>query len=327
MKLAPLFIVLILAFSCNKNDDAIENPNPDGKGLLENQKITVSGLERNYHLYIPQNPINAPIVLLFHGNKSNNDEIIGIDRSFLNRDIKAPYKVWLTLAEQENIILVIPNGSEGSGGDNGWNDCRNDATGNPVSDDVLFSTDLIDFVVNQYEANAAKVYAVGTSNGGQMSIRLAHEIPNKLAAFAAVVAANPVDSQCANSTVPISALFMNGTEDPINPYAGGDMAGDRGKVFSAQETIDYWVDRNKIAATPITTDFTDTDTTDNCTVKKHLYTSGATNVEVAFYEVIGGGHTEPSIAERYGNLFKAIVKEQNGDIEMAEEVWNFFKNK
>lgn len=334
MKKIQLLFLLTLVLSCNKNDDVTIDPEND-RGLLENQKIDISGVERDYHLYIPQNPENAPVVFLFHGNKSDNDQIIGIDRSVLNRTLKAPYKVWLTIAEQENIILVIPKGSEGSTGDNGWNDCRNDAVGNPDSNDVLFSSRLIDVVLDTYKADAAKVYAVGTSNGGHMAMRLAQEMPDKLTAFAAVVASNPVNSQCTNSTVPISALIMNGTDDPINPIGGGLVGlggatqGNRGEVLSGQETIGYWVSRNQTDTTPITTDFSDLNTSDNSTVRKHIYTNGVNNTEVAFYEVIGGGHTEPSIAERYTNAFKDIfmLEEQNGDIEMANEVWGFFKTK
>jgi len=240
---------------------------------------------------------------------------------------KAPYGEWERIATAENLILLVPNGTDGSNGHRGWNDCRNDSSGNPVVDDVLFIETLIDDVVRVYGANASKVFASGTSNGGHMAMRLANEIPNKLTAFAAIVASNSRNSKCSIATTPISALFMNGTEDPINPFEGGEMLGNRGEVDSAQETIDYWVNRNQTETSPEITNFTDADTSDKSTVKKHLYTNGVNNTEVAFYEIVGGGHTEPSIAERYSNAFKIIVKEQNGDIEMADEVWNFFKNK
>ncbi len=312
--------LIALTVSCHKDDDS--NPlSPGEQGWHKNQTIDVSGTSRNYHMYLPENVTNAPIVILLHGNRSNKDEIMG----FTN--VKAPYKVWENIALQENVILIVPDGTNGSSDHRGWNDCRNDANGNPDANDVLFIDKLIDFVLNEHQADASKVFAVGTSNGGHMAMRLAQEIPDKLTAFAAIVASNPVNSQCTNATLPISALFMNGTEDPINPYDGGEMASNRGEVFSGQETIDYWVNRNQTDTTPTVTDLADTDTSDNSTVKKHLYINGANNTEVVFYEVIGGGHTEPSISERYSNVFKAIVKEQNGDIEMATEVWNFFKNK
>jgi poly(3-hydroxybutyrate) depolymerase len=51
----------------------------------------------------------------------------------------------------------------------------------------------------------------------------------------------------------------------------------------------------------------------------------STQVTVEHYEVVGGGHTEPSVAQRYGPIYKAIVGSQNGDIEMADEVWSFFE--
>lgn len=111
-----LYLVVILATGCNKNDNNIIDQDPNAgpeTGLLENRKIVVSGEERDYHLYIPQNPVNAPVVMLFHGNESNNDEILDLT------NVKAPYKIWLDIAAQENIILVLPNGSEGSCGDNG----------------------------------------------------------------------------------------------------------------------------------------------------------------------------------------------------------------
>lgn len=322
VKLIALHFLLFFVLACNKSDNGSTEPDPEpNTGLVENLKIDISGQERNYHLYIPQNAVNAPIVLLFHGNRSNHNELLGLT------GVKAPYKIWLELAQQENILLIVPNGSEGLGGNNGWNDCRSDALGNPDSNDMLFASSLLDFVTNEYQADSSKVFAVGTSNGGHMALRLAQEIPNKLKAIAVIAAANPVNTQCANSTVPISTLFINGTDDPILPFEGGEMPSNRGEVYSSQETIDYWVNRNETDATPVVTDLPDIDTSDDCTIKKHLYLNGTNNTEVAFYEVIDGGHTEPSIAERYSNLFKLIVGEQNGDVEMTDEVWDFFKTK
>ncbi len=316
-----LYVAMATVLSrCDKGDTP-PPPAVDGSGWHTDQTIAISGSNRNYHLYIPENAMNAPIVFLLHGNRGSNDELMGFTGQ------KAPYKVWETIAKQQDLILVVPNGSNGSGGHRGWNDCRNDAEGNPSSDDVLFLGNLIDFVIKEYQGDKSKVFAVGTSNGGHMAIRLAHEIPGKLTAFAAIVASRTANSQCTNSTIPISALFMQGTEDPINPYEGGQISGNRGEVLSAQETIAFWVNRNQTDTTPMTTDFADINTSDNCTIKRYLYSNGDNNTEVAFYEVIGGGHTEPSIVERYGNLFKVVVKEQNGDIEMANEVWDFFKTK
>ena len=85
------------------------------------------------------NPVGLEHNLLFHANKSSSDLIFGLGTV---RELPAPYKVWLNIAQQENIILIVPNGTN-----KGWNDCRNDASGNPNSDDVLFTKNLIDFAL------------------------------------------------------------------------------------------------------------------------------------------------------------------------------------
>lgn len=311
-------ILFLLLLGCNKNDDS----SPDlEKGLLKNQSISIAGADRNYHMFIPNNPTNAPVVFLFHGNGGSSDDMLGLT------NIKAPYKIWLNIASQENLILVVPNGTVGSSGSRGWNDCRNDAATNPTSNDVLFINTLLDFVKAKYNSNNSKVYTVGTSNGGHFSIRLAQEIPNRITAFASIVASNSVNSQCTSSTIKVSALFMNGTDDPILPYNGGQMASNRGEVFSTENTITYWVQRNGTITTPEVSNLTDMNTNDGSTVTKSLYKNGGNGTEVVLYKINNGGHTEPSIAERYSSIFLLAVGKQNGDIEMANEVWNFFKTK
>lgn len=310
--------MIALALGCKKK----ENPTITiEKGLLKNQVLNVAGLDRTYHLYIPENPTNAPVVMLFHGNGGSHDDILGLT------GIKAPYKIWLDLAQQENLILVVPNGTLGSSNSRGWNDCRADAATNPTTNDVQFVIDLLDFVKAKYNSNNSKIFAVGTSNGGHFAIRLAQEIPNRITAFASLVAANAVNSKCTNSNTKISALFMNGTNDPIMPYMGGQMASNRGEVFSTDNTIAYWVQRNATNTTPEITNINDSNTNDNSTVTKYLYKNGADNTEVALYKINSGGHTEPSIAQRYSPLYLLTVGNQNGDMEMAQEIWTFFKTK
>ncbi|MFK7809357.1 MAG: PHB depolymerase family esterase [Saprospiraceae bacterium] len=317
MNRLTLLILLCFVLGCNRNeiDPEVE------KGLLQNQVMTSGGIDRNYHLYVPDNSMNAPVVLLFHGNGGNYNDVLGLS------NVKAPYKAWLDLAVEEDLIIAVPNGTLGSNNKRGWNDCRNDASTNPTVDDVQFIEELLDYIQSEYNSNASKVFAVGTSNGGHFSIRLAEEIPDKITAFAAIVASNSVNSKCNNSSTPISALFMNGTEDSFLPYDGGQMASNRGEVFSTENTIQYWVDKNATDTVAEISNFTNSNTSDNSTVTKHLYANGQNGTEVALYEIENGGHTEPSLVERYSDLYLLIVGNQNGDIEMATEVWDFFKTK
>lgn len=320
MKFTHLIISMIFLLSACGGKNASSLDPVHENALLESQSFSVSNVERQYHLYLPADPETASIVILLHGNGGSSDQILGLTGA------KAPHKVWLNVAQEENIILVIPNGSLGPNDKRGWNDCRNDAPTNPDLDDVDFLSELISFVKRRYGSNEAKVFSVGTSNGGHMAMRLAMAIPEKLDAIAFIVASKPVNSECAESTVPLSVLMMNGTDDPILPYDGGQIGSDRGEVLSAVKTINYWTNRNQSDATPIETGIADNDPDDDSTIKRYSYRNGTANTIVEHYEVIGGGHTEPSIAQRYSGLFKLVVGNQNGDIEMATEILNFFKS-
>lgn len=109
--------------------------------------------------------------------------------------------------------LAIPNGLYTSENEKGWNDCRSDAVTNSNADDVQFISNLIDKILTTYQANSDRTYISGSSNGGHMCIKLAQTIPQKITAFASIDAANSVNSECFNSTIPVSALFMNGTSE------------------------------------------------------------------------------------------------------------------
>ena len=316
-KLLIFILILLFLISCKEN----ELPEEVKKGLIKNNKIIVQDEQREYHLFLPNDLKDCSVVFLLHGNGGSADDMIG------ETGVKAPYKVWLTLASQSNFIVVIPNGNKGTNNKRGWNDCREEATQNPTSDDLLFLDTLLETIQTTYKTNPKKVFVVGTSNGGHMAIRLAQEIPQKITAFAVIAAAMPYNSTCITSSIPISALFMNGTDDPILPYNGGQIAGNRGEVFSTAATINYWIERNETFDQPVFTDFMNSDIEDNCTIESYLYTNSATSTQTILYKTINGGHTEPSRVERYSNFFLTIVGNQNADVEMAEEIWKFFEEK
>lgn len=314
-----LFLLLFNLLACQGNDnstDLIET------GLLTGNSISINDIEREYVLFIPENQNNSPLVILLHGNGDNAERLIGEAD-----DSAAPYRIWKEIASANNLILAIPNGTIGPTEDRGWNDCRSDAPSNPASDDTTFINSLIDRISTNYSIDLSRVYVNGTSNGGHMAFRLIQEIPERIAAIAAIVATMPENSECTASQEPISVLLMNGTDDPISPYGGGDIVQDRGSVLSTDATVDYWISRNQTDTTPFTTSLENINQEDNSTVDKFLYSEGLNDTEVVLFRINNGGHTAPSIAERYSEFFKAIVGEQNGDIEMARETWLFFEDK
>jgi len=319
MKPSSLCLLVILLFACSSSD---EEPGTPPSGLIEDLTLTVNGIPRTYTLYVPTAQNNSPVVLLLHGKSDDAAGLLGVDPTR-----NSPYRLWQDIADRENLILVVPNGGTNNSGVQGWNDCRGDGSGNPGFDDSSFIAALLDEVASTYSVDANRVYVNGTSNGGHLAYRLAQEIPDRLTAIAMVIAANPGDPECVEANIPISVLIMNGTGDPIMPYTGGIMAFNRGSVLSTDESIQYWVDRNKTDPTPDFVLVDDINTDDGSYIERFHYTNGTNQTEVLLYRIISGGHTEPSIVERYNSLFLLAVGAQNGDIEMAEEIWSFFKGK
>jgi len=294
--------------------------------LLKDQHLIVDGSRRSFDLFIPDSRSAgaAPLVLLLHGHAGDADVITGENHR------PAPYRVWLDIAEREQLVLVIPDGEKGADGYRGWNDCRADTANNPRTDDVAFIDRLIEVVAANYPIDRSRVYASGTSNGGMMVYRLALERSATFAAVAPVVAAMPARSQCGAPVEPVPILIMNGSADPFVPWRGGAVGrgdkarAERGTVTSTADTVRFWVNHNAITAAPVSRDLPDIDPYDHSTVHVTGYRGGRDRSEVVLYEVRGGGHTEPSLAERYGFLFRLVLGPQNGDVEMAEAIWRFF---
>lgn len=294
----------------------------DVEGYSTNQTLVSEGIERTYDLYTPDSNFQdkRPLVILIHGHLGSAEKIMNQNN---------PNRGWLSVALRENFIVAIPNGLVGPDGYTGWNDCRKDNTTNTEADDLGFIRLLIQTLIREKAVDPSRVYVTGTSNGGHLSLRLALEAPELIAAAAPVVASMPKISECKASGRPIPVLFINGTADPLMPYAGGQIGKktkkeNRGTALSVDESIAWWVKNNGASPDANHTDFPDRDPNDGSTASMYYYPGPA---PVALIRVAGGGHTEPSLSHHYRALFRLIVDGQNKDFETAEVVWNFFKDK
>ncbi len=164
-----------------------------------------------------------------------------------------------------------------------------------------------------------------------MALRLAVELPDKIAAVAATAAAMPDQSQCPPPTVPISVLFMNGTADNHLPYTGGTIGdpprADHGSVYSTDDSVHIWTTLDQTETSAVEYTFPDLDPEDGSTVTRFTYSNGISGTAIVLYKITGGGHSAPSILQQYSPLFEQYFGKQNHDIEMVNEVWNFFKTK
>ena len=186
-----------------------------------------------------------------------------------------------------------------------WNDARVSnrfAARVEGYDDVAFTRSAIDLLVRRYNGDPSRVYAVGFSNGGQMVIRLVHEIPNLLAGAAVISATQPAAENFAPGAPaepgdhPLPIMLVHGTKDPLVPYAGGmtSMWGlrPRGLGLSAAETARYYAQRNGIDADPIIESVTADPTGKGRSVEALRYRQND-HPQVDLYTVRGGGHAIP----------------------------------
>ncbi len=145
-----------------------------------NKVLISGGIERTYDLYDPYPNIEAkrPLVVVLHGHTGSSQKIMNEHN---------PNRAWLDVAGRENFIVVIPNGLVGPDGFTGWNDCRKDNTTNTDTDDLGFIKLLILTLIREKKVDPERVYLTGTSNGGHLSLRVALEAPELIAAAAPVL--------------------------------------------------------------------------------------------------------------------------------------------
>ncbi|MBT9595170.1 MAG: prolyl oligopeptidase family serine peptidase [Vitreoscilla sp.] len=186
---------------------------PQLSGTLGKASMEVAGVKRSYRTYVPKGlPKGAPLVLVLHGSGEGPQAIrVGTGYGFER------------LADQHGFAVAYP---KSFGFD--WNDCSsigNTAVDGVRADDAGFLAALVEKLVGELGVDPDRVFAAGVSNGGSMALRLALEHPKRYRAVAAALANVPAPQnfQCQPVAQPPSVMILNGTEDPLVPYAGGEV--------------------------------------------------------------------------------------------------------
>ncbi|MGH7752870.1 MAG: alpha/beta hydrolase family esterase, partial [Gemmatimonadales bacterium] len=199
-------------------------------------------------------------------------------------------------------------------------------------DDVGYIAALIDHLAQTRGIDRSRVHAVGISNGGLFSQRLARELAPRIAAIGVVAIAmtdkiaRPEGTRRAPAR-PVSVLLMPGTEDPLVPWTGGDLGFSRGRkvgrVLSTSETVAAWAALNRCTSPPAVAMEPDRDPQDGTRVRREAYGPCGGGSEVVLYAVEGGGHTWPG-GQQY--LPARVIGRTSRDLDANEVLWAFFKN-
>ena len=288
--------------------------------------INTTGGPREYILAAPANSAGGPrpLVVLLHGHIGTAANALGQGKT------PSPLSAWLNIADREQLLVVALQGLKGGDKNTGWHDCRLDATEDPTADDVGFVEGVVGGLVRAGRADPHRIYIMGMSNGGMMSYRLALEMHPVPAAIAAVSSTMASQTACGETPPKVSVLLINGTDDPIVPYAGGKVGlrgFKTGVVIGAEATRDFWLRADGLTQVPaVGYNFPHLSSGDS-TRANRLTWGPNSGPQVEMITIQNGGHIEPSLIYHYDWFYHQLVGAQNSDFESAEEAWSFFRNK
>jgi polyhydroxybutyrate depolymerase len=268
------------------------------------------GLTRQYKVHVPPSydpNLPTPLVFCFHG-LGQNAVMFCVDGANM-----------VAQADARGYLLVMPTGFG-----NSWNagTCCGDASARAL-DDVALVRAILDEVGTHLNVDLDRVYATGFSNGGYLSLRLACDAADRVAAVAPASAAigtndrgggtNPNSDfvRCAPSAA-VSVLAIHGTQDSLVPYS----------MFPP--SLAELARTNGCAATQnLATDLPNAGDT-QCV----SYDACAPGVEVTGCTVTGGGHVwfgDSSCGTGAGPFGCLFVGNNSSALVNTEEVWQFFE--
>jgi len=280
------------------------------------EELRIGGQLRTFTDVLPANAKRVPLVLVLHGNLQQGNDM-------------REHTSWAQAAARQGFAAVFPDGLNRS-----WADLRtaHERGGNSPpagTDDVAFLLALVDRYVAAGIADPHRVYVTGVSNGGAMTMTLACQHPERIAAAASVVMElTPTVAAACHPARPVPMLMMNGTADPLIPYAGGRFHDRRAGAdyLSTIDTLAFWRRANACdAADAKSVALTDGDRSDRSSVTR-IESHCPAGAEVLLYRIDGGGHRMPDrIADaKHPRLVDALLGVQNRDIDAPELIWQFF---
>ena len=207
-------------------------PPVDATGTSSEGTLTTSdGRTRRYRTYVPAGlPAGSqvPLVVALHGGLGTSSQFAA--NSGLNG-----------FAQSNNFVAVYPDGignqPDGTGFQT-WNGgyCCGPAATQTV-DDVSFIRDLIAQLKTTMPIDSRRIYAMGHSNGGILSYKLACELSDAIVAIGVQAGSNVV-AGC-KPINPVSVFHLHGTADTNMPIDGGKGSGVSATVFaSARGSVD-----------------------------------------------------------------------------------------
>lgn len=300
--------ILSLLFSCQSTVPS------RAKGQLIEKKLTWQGMERNYLVYLPpgfQDKGAMPVLFNIHGGGGTARGCIGLTFGRFNE-----------LADEHGFMVVYPNAIQKN-----WADGRKEHL-KPIHkdvDDVGFISEIVSELKANYSIDNNRIYTSGMSNGGFMSSRLLcdrADIFRGGAVLTATISSDYIKS--CNPSRPVAVIVMNGTDDKLIPYDGGQvrvLGQNRGSVVSTDAYIEFWQKKNGCTSQNPVKHFPNTNKEDGTTVSLFSYGNCSPGGALALYRIEGGGHTWPGGKQYLG---EKLIGKTSRELNACEVIWDFF---
>ncbi len=312
---AVMLLLASLPFLAGTGCSTYSQEEKESFGRTQVHTLKFGEINRSYYLHVPAKmdiSRSIPLLLAFHGG--------GGTPAYIERESK-----FSLISDREGFLVAYPEGIRKS-----WNDGRK-INAIPAQkenvDDINFIVAMIDEISKSYKVDEKRIFATGISNGGMFSYSMGIRLPEKFAAIAPVAGGIPEPLKDSfNPEHPVSAIIINGTDDPLVPYTGGEISifrSKRGRILGAEESTRKFAENDRCTPTPVIVDIADKDPNDGCKVKKYSYGKGKDGTEVVLYRIEGGGHTWPD-GRQY--LPEMLIGKLCHDINASEIIWEFFKN-
>lgn len=173
------------------------------KQNLPTVEITVNGVEREYHVYVPTNPPVGPVslVVVLQGGDAGSWRF---PQQFRFEE----------LAEKEGFIYAQPVGKLLPPNEGAW---QLDTTTESMQD-IDFVEALIDDLSAKHTVDPARIFAVGYSLGSMFSYELACHMDDRFAAIASFAGTMPVAPKDCEPERYVPLMHIHGVNDGIIAY-------------------------------------------------------------------------------------------------------------
>jgi len=252
-------------------------PATPGRSTNSNTVLILSGgYQRSYRVHVPLTAPNGPrpLIIALHtggGTPSGMEYGIGLDSA----------------ADRGGLYVVYPEGIGGF-----WNNGRPSSVVHSGGvNDYQFVLDVLADAEQRNDVDPNRVFLAGQGDGAALALQTAARYPGVFAGVVAVSGQFILAPSVPMPTVPMSVVFIHGTEDPFYPVAGVPDA-NQGPIDSLAHTVDTYVALDHVGS-PQTTQLPDRAPLDATTITKTSWPAGPGGYTVTLYTVQGGGSPWP----------------------------------